>query len=61
MGAHHRRPGGGGLAARAPKVGDRAPDFTLHDQLGRQVSLAGELERAGGPSSTAASGARTAT
>ena len=32
-------------AARAPKVGDRAPDFTLHDQLGRQVSLAGELER----------------
>lgn len=34
-------------AARAPKVGDRAPDFTLHDQLGRQVSLAGE--RAQGP------------
>jgi peroxiredoxin len=32
-------------AARAPKVGDRAPDFMLHDQLGRQVSLAGELER----------------
>lgn len=32
-------------AARAPKVGDRAPDFTLRDQLGRQVSLAGELER----------------
>lgn len=32
-------------AARAPKVGDRAPDFTLHDQLGRQVSLAGELEQ----------------
>src|SRR5207248_6840362 len=30
-------------AARAPKVGERAPDFTLHDQLGRQVSLAGEL------------------
>jgi peroxiredoxin len=31
-------------AARAPKVGDRAPDFTLPDQLGRQVSLADELE-----------------
>ena len=30
---------------RAPKVGDPAPDFTLHDQLGRQVSLAGELEQ----------------
>src|SRR5712691_1886955 len=32
-------------AARAPKVGDRAPDFTLPDQLGRQVSLAGELQQ----------------
>jgi peroxiredoxin len=32
-------------AARAPKVGDRAPDFTLPDQLQRQVSLAGELEQ----------------
>jgi peroxiredoxin len=31
-------------AARAPKVGERAPDFTLRDQLGRQVSLAVELE-----------------
>ena len=31
-------------AARAPKVGERAPDFTLCDQLGRHVSLAGELE-----------------
>jgi peroxiredoxin len=31
-------------AARAPKVGERAPDFTLRDQLGRQLSLAGELE-----------------
>jgi len=31
-------------AARAPKVGERAPDFTLRDQLGRRVSLAGELE-----------------
>jgi peroxiredoxin len=30
-------------AARAPKVGERAPDFTLRDQIGRQVSLAGEL------------------
>ena len=34
-----------GYAARAPKVGDRAPDFTLPDQLGRQVSLAGELQQ----------------
>ena len=32
-------------AARAPKVGDRAPDFALPDQLGRQVSLAGELDQ----------------
>jgi peroxiredoxin len=32
-------------AARAPKVGGRAPDFTLHDQLGRQISLANELEQ----------------
>lgn len=32
-------------AARAPKAGDPAPDFTLHDQLGRQVSLLGELEQ----------------
>ena len=32
-------------AARAPKVGDRAPAFTLPDQLGREVSLAGELQR----------------
>src|SRR5262249_6764452 len=32
-------------AARAPKVGDRAPDFTLRDQLGREVSLAGEVEQ----------------
>jgi len=32
-------------AARAPKVGDRAPDFTLPDQLRREVSLAGELEQ----------------
>ena len=32
-------------AARAPKVGDRAPDFTLPDQLGNRVSLAGELEQ----------------
>ncbi len=31
-------------AARAPKVGEEAPDFTLKDQLGREVSLAGELE-----------------
>jgi peroxiredoxin len=30
-------------AAQAPKVGDRAPDFMLPDQLGRHVSLAGEL------------------
>ncbi len=32
-------------AARAPKVGEKAPDFTLTDQLGRQVSLAGELQQ----------------
>jgi|SRR5690348_4731190 len=32
-------------AARAPKAGDRAPGFTLPDQLGRQVSLEGELEQ----------------
>jgi len=32
-------------AARAPKVGDRAPGFTLPDQLGRQVSLLGELQQ----------------
>jgi len=32
-------------AARAPKLGDRAPDFALPDQLGRQVSLAGELQQ----------------
>jgi peroxiredoxin len=31
-------------AARAPKVGDGAPDFTLPDHLGRRVSLSGELE-----------------
>jgi peroxiredoxin len=31
-------------AARAPRVGERAPDFTLSDQLGREVSLASELE-----------------
>jgi peroxiredoxin len=32
-------------AARAPKVGESAPQFTLRDQLGRHVSLAGELEQ----------------
>jgi len=31
-------------AARAPKVGDRAPEFTLQNQLGHPVSLATELE-----------------
>jgi len=30
-------------AARARKGGDRAPDFTLPDQLGRRVSLSDEL------------------
>ena len=30
---------------RAPKVGEKAPDFTLTDQLGRQVSLASELQQ----------------
>ena len=32
-------------AARAPKVGEKAPDFTLTDQLGRLVSLASELQQ----------------
>lgn len=32
-------------AGRAPKEGDPAPDFMLPDQLGRQVSLAGELKQ----------------
>jgi peroxiredoxin len=32
-------------AARAPKVGDRAADFTLPNQLGRQVSLSEELQQ----------------
>src|SRR5438874_8270601 len=32
-------------AARAPKVGGRAPGFTLPDQLRREVSLAGELQQ----------------
>jgi len=32
-------------AARAPKVGEKALDFTLLDQLGRPVSLAGVLEQ----------------
>jgi peroxiredoxin len=32
-------------ATRAPKVGDRAPDFTLQDQLGNEVSLTHELEQ----------------
>jgi peroxiredoxin len=36
-------------ASRAPKVGERAPDFALTDQLGREVSLAGELELERGP------------
>ncbi|MBV8218230.1 MAG: AhpC/TSA family protein, partial [Solirubrobacterales bacterium] len=34
------------FAARAPKVGERAPEFTLADQRGEQVSLA-ELRREG--------------
>ena len=28
-----------GIMARVPKVGDRAPDFTLPDATGRPVSL----------------------
>jgi hypothetical protein len=36
-----------GILARVPKVGDRAPDFTLADSAGRPVSLAGL--RARGP------------
>lgn len=34
-----------GLAERAFKVGDQAPDFTLPDQFGQLVSLRGLLER----------------
>lgn len=29
-----------GILARVPKVGDRAPDFTLADSAGQPVSLA---------------------
>jgi hypothetical protein len=34
-----------GLADRALKVGDRVPDFTLPDEDGRPVRLAGLLAR----------------
>ena len=34
----------------APRVGDRAPDFTLPDQDGNAVSLSGLLSSAGGES-----------
>lgn len=50
------------FAARAPKVGDEAPDFALPDQHGDEVWLSALLR--GGPVvliSTAVNGARTAT
>lgn len=34
-----------GIVARVPKVGDRAPDFTLPDSDGRPVSLQDLLAR----------------
>lgn len=34
-----------GIAARVPKVGDRAPDFTLPDANGTPLSLSGLLAR----------------
>ena len=34
-----------GIAARVPKVGQRAPDFTLPDANGKPVSLSGLLAR----------------
>lgn len=34
-----------GIAARVPKVGDQAPDFTLPDLTGRAVSLGGLRRR----------------
>jgi AhpC/TSA family protein len=34
-----------GILDRVVKVGERAPDFTLPDQSGRPVSLAGLLAR----------------
>ncbi len=34
-----------GILSRAPKVGDRAPDFTLPNAAGQPVSLAGLLAK----------------
>lgn len=34
-----------GITARVPKVGQRAPDFTLQDAAGQPVSLSGLLQR----------------
>jgi peroxiredoxin len=45
FGRYYAAQGAVDYPARAPRVGDRAPDFALHDQLGRPVSLAGELEQ----------------
>ena len=45
FGRYYAAQGAVDYPAMAPKVGDRAPEFTLPDQLGRQVTLAGELAR----------------
>jgi hypothetical protein len=34
-----------GILSRVPKVGDRAPDFTLPNDAGQPVSLAGLLAK----------------
>ena len=34
-----------GILSRVPKVGDRAPDFTLPNAAGQPVSLAGLLDK----------------
>ena len=45
FGRYYAAQGAVDYRAKAPRVGDRAPEFTLPDQLGRQVTLAGELEQ----------------
>src|SRR5437588_9428317 len=45
FGRYYAAQGAVDYRAKAPKVGDRAPEFTLPDQLERQVTLAGELEQ----------------
>ncbi len=45
FGRYYAAQGAVDYRAKAPRVGDRAPDFALPDQLGRQVSLAGELQQ----------------